>query len=232
MTEESISRKNEMPNNETPKNEMVESKPLIPKKMASVRQELKNQIVTLRLVVLGLFIALIVAITSIMSVVKDITVHVPPDLSEGVSMKIGDYPKANVLTNTNFLWVAINTWKESGSKEAIDNLNQYQNYMSEDFKKQLTNILNNRALDRKRRLTLADGSLSGFDKRVIVLNKGSWVVVLDYIEEEWYLGERIRHSKIRYPIEVEQTTSSADVNPIQLKLIGFYKPPTVIEDMK
>lgn len=203
----------------------------IPKKMASLQQELMVQILTLRLVVLGLVIALIVAIYSLSNVTNDITVHIPPNLSEGVTMKAGDYPRANVLTNTSYLWISINTWLENGQVDAKKNLIEYQNYMSAQFIEDLQRALDARQLDRTRRLTLVPGVLSDFSKRVRPLTNNSWVVYIDVIEEEWFLGERVRHSKVRYPIKVEQVTSTADINPIELKLVGFQSPPTVIEEL-
>lgn len=203
----------------------------IPKKMASLQQEFRVQIITLRAMVAGLFVALVIAMTSISKLSSGITVHIPPDLSSGVTMSAGDYPRANVLTNTSYLWVSINTWMQSGEVDAEKNLVMYENYMSKAFIRDMRQIMKDRSLDRQRRLTLAPGVLSEYTKRVIPLTKGSWVVYLDVVEEEWFLGERVRHSKIRYPIKVEKYTTNAELNPIELKIVGFYEAPTVIEEL-
>jgi hypothetical protein len=124
---------------------------------------------------------------------------------------------------------------KDGNKDAFSNLTAYQNYFGSDFRQQMRDQYNDLFkkgdLNRIRRLTLAPGTLSEFDNRVITKVRGkSWVVLLDVIVEDFYLGEPLQKLQVRYPLVVERVNTTADQNPIGMMIVGLNGSPKVIKD--
>lgn len=207
----------------------------LPKKLVSSLKEHSAHIKTLRMTVGLLSLALALSLGALYKAMDDITIYIPPDLSDGAAMKSGDVPKGTVLTNAAYLWTEFNTWMKDGNKDAFSNLTAYQNYFGSDFRQQMRDQYNDLFkkgdLNRIRRLTLAPGTLSEFDNRVITKVRGkSWVVLLDVIVEDFYLGEPLQKLQVRYPLVVERVNTTADQNPIGMMIVGLNGSPKVIKD--
>ncbi|WP_428776372.1 DUF2895 family protein [Vibrio sp.] len=208
----------------------------LPQKMVSRLQENANHVQSLRMMIGLLSLLLGMALIALYRAPDKITFYVPPDLTNGAVMGVGDVPKATVLTNTAYLWIELNTWMNGGQKDAFENLENYQFYFGERFIRELTaqyNELNGKGeLNRKRRLTLIPGTLSEFDKRVIVQSKNnSWVVLLDVIVEDFFLNERVQYAQVRYPLIVERIETNYDQNPIGMIITGLAGQAKIIKEL-
>ena len=209
----------------------------LPKKLVDVLAEKNAQIVSLRISFLLQSIIIIGLIATIYKAPDKITVYVPPDLSNGAVMQIGDVPNANVLSTVSYLWIEVNSWLKNGEKDAFQNLDAYREYFSEDFREQLfrsyKSLKAKGELDRVRKVTLVPGMIHEVEKRVFerVKNK-AWVVYLDIIVEDYYLGELVQHVRARYPLQVERVETNYDRNPLGLIVTGFERKPTIINEVK
>lgn len=207
----------------------------LPTKLVSLLAENKSHVLSLRLTIAILTIALGFSLYTLYKWPSEIVVRIPPDLSNGAVMRVGDVPKARVLVDVSYLWVEINTWLKNGKVDAYKNLNDYQHYMGGRFKRELEaqyNTLNSRGeLDRMRRVTLNPGTIMDYEQRVIVKVKNkAWIVMIDVIVEDFYLGQPVQNVVVRYPLEVEAVETTASQNPIGLKIIGLADQAVIVKE--
>lgn len=207
----------------------------LPKRLVSALAEHNAHINSLRGMVFILAIGLIFSLYALYKAPSEILVRIPPDLSNGAVMKVGDIPKSRVLIDTAFLWVEMNTWLKDGKKDAYANLEAYQHYIGERFNRELRaqydKLNSDGELDRKRRVTLNPGTMSDFEDRVIVkVNNRAWVVLIDVIVEDFYLDQRVQNVVVRYPLEVEAVETLRNQNPIGLKIMGLASQAIIVKE--
>ena len=205
----------------------------LPKKMVHASAEMSSHVNSLRCFIVILSIALIMSIYSNSQAPSKLRLLYPPMVGNGAIVSPSDRPKGPVLAYTSYLWEEVNTWMKSGKTEAYTKLVQYHNYLGEYFIQQLSDAYKSSEtrgeLDRQRRITQVPGAMSDLDSRVItVVPNKSWIVYLDTIVEEWYLGTRVVHEKRRYFLNVE-AVEMTDENPIGIKIVGFAKPQKTLE---
>ncbi|MGR5296817.1 DUF2895 family protein [Vibrio mediterranei] len=207
----------------------------LPKKMVQRLQEHTSHVISLRIMIGILTMALMMSLYLASKIPDRLTIYIPPDLSNGAVIQANDVPKASILTNTTYLWVELNTWLRNGKEDAFNNLEAYRYYYSDHFIKQMERQYQTLGakgeLDRQRRVTLVPGTLSDFERRVIVQNKGlAWVVLLDVVIEDFFLGEKVQHVRVRYSLLVERIETNYDQNPLGLMIVGLAEQPKVIQE--
>ncbi|EGQ9284422.1 TIGR03746 family integrating conjugative element protein [Vibrio parahaemolyticus] len=207
----------------------------LPRSMVSLAEELKSHIRSLRIVCVILSALLGYSTYLNMNQISDLSVHIPPDLSNGATMKVGEIPTPNVFVYTSHLWLEFNTWMNNGTEDAFNNVTAYRDYFSPQFlammKKEYEGKRTRKELERQRRLTLMPGTGVEAMKRVVPVTKNSWVVYLDVIDEEFYLGERVKNAKIRYSLLVEKVETTVDRNPIGVRIVGFKEKPRLLREL-
>lgn len=206
----------------------------IPEIMVKKLHEHLSHVATLRFVCFFEAILLVLALSTIAAMPSQITLKYSPQLRDGATLKLGEFPKAAIMTDVEFLWIAINKWDTGGLKEANHLLWRYQNFISPSFKAELEKsyeVLNSRgSLNRRRAPHSVPGQIFEYDDRVTQITENSWVVYLDIILEESADDRPIRKPTYRYEIMVERYETNTDVNPIGLRLTGFRVPPVRIKD--
>jgi integrating conjugative element protein (TIGR03746 family) len=206
----------------------------LPKKMVSKMAELAEHVFTLRMALVMMFVVCLLSFWQNYRINQNITVHIPPDISNGVIMKEGEIPRANILVYASYLWVEFNSWTENGEKDAYDNLIVFEHYFGDQFLKDMKGYYDKLKSDgdlvRTRRLTFAEGALLDVTNRVKPITEGSWVVYLDMLDEERFDGKLVKSSRIRYPLIVERTETTIDKNPIGVRIVGFAEEPTLLNE--
>lgn len=209
----------------------------LPKKLVGTLAEQNNHIISLRITFVLQTLVIFGLIAALYKAPDKITVHVPPDLSNGAVMQIGDVPNASILSTVSYLWIEVNSWIKNGEKDAFEQLDLYRDYFSPDFREQLIKsyrgLKARGELERVRKVTLVPGMIHEVEKRVFeeVKNK-AWIVYLDIVVEDYYLGELVQHVRARYPLKVERVETNFDRNPLGLIITGFDRKPTIIRDVK
>lgn len=209
----------------------------LPERMVHTLKEHTAHIRTLRATIVILSIGLILSLGALFKALDDITIYIPPDLSDGAVIKRGDVPKGSVLSNTAFLWIEFSTWMDNGETDAFKNLNAYQNYFGANFrqsmKDQYNDIYKKGDLNRIRRVTLVPGTINEAEKRVLTKVRGqAWVVLLDVVVEDFYLGQPMQKIQVRYPLMVERVETNVTLNPIGMMITGLNGSPKVIKEEK
>lgn len=214
---------------------LAKRKGRIPKSMVKSSQEYLSHVLTLRLICLLLSAGLGLCIYTISVMPSQIIVKYAPQLRDGATLKLGEFPKASIISDVQYLWLAINTWEKGGLDEVNGLVWRYSNFLSPEFKAQLekeNKLLSKRgSLDRIRNAHAVPGQLFEFKDRVVEVTADSWIVYLDVIlEESTPEGQLIRKPTYRYSIMVERYTTNLNINPIGLRLTGFRDAPLRIND--
>ncbi|MEE9493611.1 MAG: TIGR03746 family integrating conjugative element protein [Gammaproteobacteria bacterium] len=137
---------------------------------------------------------------------KNIRVYIPPDLSNGASMSLGEIKKGNIYLFALKIWQQLNRWDTDGSVDYEKKITQYKDYLTPAcYQDRLDSI----SIKRKKRelsgrqRTIEEIPGRGFsNKRVQVNNFNSWTVSLDVQLKETMLGETIKIRHVNYPIRV------------------------------
>ena len=198
--------------------------------MTQIRNKLTAQerhIWTLRMVILFLLLLLAYAIHKTSIKLEEITVHVPPDLSQGTTLKGGQIGKSNVFTFANYVMTSVNEWNTSGRDDFPKLIEEYTCVITPGFKARLERSLNQKEaqgeLDRSRSVARL-GPYT--DKYVNFLGNGTWVVWLDLTLKETLLGQDVKDTVIRYPVRVIKDTRLC--NPMKLAIDGYeYEPKRI-----
>ena len=159
---------------------------------------------------------------------QDLRLHLPPDLSEGVTLKPGEVPKPNVYTFGYYMWQQLNRWPSDGAKDFPKNIFAYSAYLTPRFRAQLTRDMKTRArageLVQRVRALYEAPEASYEDRRVDILGPGAWAVWIDVVIEESVNGMAVKHTLIRYPLRVVRYDVDREANPWGLALDGFIEP--------
>lgn len=178
-------------------------------------------------------IAVLVAVIGILSmslatVPNRLTVYMPPDISQGATLKPGHVHKSNVYGFAFQIFTAINSWPNGGNNDYRKNISQYKNYLSTSFLQHLKQDENRRdkndELSRKRMMS-GVASMPYKPSYVTKLGNGTWLVDLHLQVIETFKSSVIKNVIIDYPMIVSKANVSIQVNPWQLKLDGFKEEP-------
>lgn len=161
--------------------------------------------------------------------------YIPPDLSAGATVRPGEIPESSVHAFAFYVWQQLNRWPRNGESDYAENLFRFSPYLSRACQMELQKDLDKRARagelrERVRGVQPVAGSHFRGD-RVRRRTEDLWLVVLDLELEEFYMGTRVKHRYIRYPLRVLRYDVDRKRNPFGLILDCFDEddPPQEIE---
>ncbi len=196
--------------------------------MSRYRHEIDNaraHIISLWLVIMLLAGALAYAFHGWSAAPEDITVHVPPDLSAGASLSLGEIPKPNLYAFGFYMWQQLNRWPKDGAEDYAKNLYRFAAYITPSFRADLLRDMNRRGrqgeLSSRVRALFEDPDAMYEEGRVQPVADGVWIVTLDTIIEESVSGMEVKRTRIRYPLRVVRYDVDRERNPWGLALDGF-----------
>lgn len=157
-----------------------------------------------------------------------LTAHIPPDLSNGASIKIGGMPQVptpNVYAFGFYIWQQINNWPKDGGIDYGQQLYALQAYITPTCRTQLDADLkikkgNGELVQRTRSIMEVPGH--GFAaNRVTDHGAGAWTVLLDAALLETSHGVAVKRTYIRYPLRVVRYEADRERNPFGLAIDCF-----------
>lgn len=166
---------------------------------------------------------------------EDLTLHIPPDLSNGATLKVGESPKPNLYTFSFHIWQQVNRWAKNGQDDFPRNIYTFAAYMTPRFRASLERDMKKRGkrgeLAGRVRALHQDTDAPYEDRRVDVIGPGSWVVWIDAVIEETVAGLGVKTKRIRYPMRVVRYDVDREKNPWGWALDGFANPgPSELSD--
>lgn len=187
-----------------------------------------SHIWTLRIVVFVLAALVFIQSLVIYSRQNEITVHVPPDLSKGATLKPGALQAANTYAFAMYVWRNLNDWGVNGKEDYERLINEYQCLVTPEFEKWLRN---NHALKRKQGeldRTRVLSEISPYHPQTVTeLGSNVFSVALLLKIQERVKGVIIKDVAMSYSIRV--VPDSRKCNVMGMALDGFMFDPTRAE---
>ncbi|HVV67998.1 MAG TPA: TIGR03746 family integrating conjugative element protein [Gammaproteobacteria bacterium] len=155
-------------------------------------------------------------------------VYIPPDISNGATIKVSEIPAPLIYSFTYEIWQELNYWPEDGSKNYQKNLHTFAAYLTPEFQAELLeeskDLLTSGQIQRQRFLQGKSGS--AFDvASVKKLSGDSWEVDLKVRLMEYKNNQLVKDVEILYPLKVIRHDVSNSINPYGLAISGFVAAP-------
>ena len=191
-----------------------------------------SHILTLRILLGLLSVALILTIMGWRDAPEHIKVDIPPDLRSGSTRGIDERHPFNIYAFGYYIWQQINNWPVEGTDNYKQQIERLSCYITPRFKGELERDyqqrLLNHELTRSRALQeMPDRPYTA--KRVYVESGDSWVAFYDVNVKETFRSEIVKDIFVRYPIRVVRWDVDPECNLWGLALDGFYKKPRRLE---
>ncbi|PUA30387.1 MAG: hypothetical protein B0W54_07785 [Cellvibrio sp. 79] len=159
---------------------------------------------------------------------SEITVHVPPDLSRGATLKPGMLQKPNTYSFAHYVWRGLNDWPESGKADYKKAIEKYKCLITPEFESWLKKNMAEKSrageLDRTRVLTEELFYQEGFVSDVGV-NVFSVAMVMKL--QERVGGMVIKNVAMNYSLRV--VPDFRNCNEMGMAVDGFMVDPTRAE---
>ena len=164
---------------------------------------------------------------------KDIRLHLPPDLSAGTTMQVGEIPKPNIYTFTFYIFQQLNRWTVNGEKDYQDKIYMlsayftpacFQNRLDDYESKKLR-----RELAGRERSVMEIPGRRYSPGRVKKTSNSSWIVSFDLHVRENFRGETIKNRFINYQLKVVKHAVDPEANPWGLAIDCYASAPRVIK---
>lgn len=154
-----------------------------------------------------------------------LTVHVPPDLRNGVVLRANEIPPAHVYAYAFYILQQMNYWPQDGQKDYAANIYRYSAYVTPRFREDLIKDADERSRSGElmaRTRTVHEVTGHGYeDRRVDIVGNGTWIVWIDLDINEAVRGMNVKSVSLRYPVRVVAYEVSPEQNPYGLALDGY-----------
>ena len=159
---------------------------------------------------------------------RDLTLHIPPDLRNGATLKVGaspEVPDTTVYTFAFYIWQQINHWQTDGGKDYGDQIYALQAFLTPTCREQLVADMNQRSgageLARRTRAVMEIPGLGYAAERVEVQGANTWKVLVDAQVQETQGNVSVKDAYIRYPLRVVRFDVDREKNPWKLAIDCF-----------
>lgn len=186
----------------------------------------KEAIIKLQWVVVAILsLALMLAIRGLQNAPSELTVHIPPDLRSGATVRPGDVPPPNVYAFAHYIWQQVNRWGRDGDKDYGAAIFRMQAYITpscrEWLERDLATKANNGELSLRTRALQEIPGHEYQESRVKPLSDGAWRVEVDYEIKETVRGVPVKEAGVRYPLRVVRFDADREQNPFGLAVDCF-----------
>ena len=164
---------------------------------------------------------------------KQLTVHNPPDLRSGSTRLWWEIEPSTVYAFGFYIFQQLNRWPTNGEADYVRNINALDPYLTPSCKNYLNRDFNDRKManelkDRERAVYEIPGR--GLDARRIHVNsRDDWTVDLDLVTDEFYLGEKVKTSMVRYPVHIIRYDADPERNAFGLQVNCYAQTPQRLE---
>lgn len=163
-----------------------------------------------------------------------LTVYVPPDISNGATVKPQVIPAGVIYAFAFEIFTAINTWSNGGEKDYDSAIKTYRYYLTPHFQSLLLADEKSRkeegSLSRIRLMTGYSG-MGYTSESVKSIGNNMWEVDMRLELVESVNGETVKDIVVDYPLKVVRVNEATTLNPWGLALDGFVRAPTRSETL-
>ena len=186
-------------------------------KYAKALDDSRSHIWTLRLVILVLFVVIMALWNGWKTAPRELRVYVPPDLSNGATLRADDPLPANIYAFAVYLYQQLNRWETDGESEYGERIFTLDAYFTPAFRQQLLDDLGKKSRhgelhNRARALETVPGF--GFTpERVQAMGNGVWQVDVYFRLREDVNELNVKDTIIRYPLRIVRYAVDSERNP-------------------
>lgn len=191
-----------------------------------------SHILTLRILIGMLVIALLFTISGWKSAPEHIKIDIPPDLRSGSTRGIQERHPFNIYAFGYYIFQQMNNWPVEGVEDYKKQINRLSCYITPQFKGDLERDYEQRLKRHELNRTRALQEMPErpyTDKRVYVESGDSWVAFYDVNIQETFRSEIVKDIFVRYPVRIVRWDVDPECNLWGLALDGFYKNPKRLE---
>lgn len=193
------------------------------------KQERDNALIRTQACFIGvLFLVCVLLSVGWMTAPSRLRVYIPPDISNGATLKVNAIPEALIYSFSYEVWQELNYWPEDGSHDYPKNLHTFAAYLTPEFKAELTQefneLLASGQIQRQRFIQGEAGSAYDITQ-VKKLNADTWEVDLKVRLMEYKNNQLVKDTAILYPLRITRHDVSTSNNPYGLAIAGFMAPP-------
>lgn len=167
---------------------------------------------------------------------SDLTIHIPPDLSNGATFNATYISKTDVFSFAQDVFTTINDWNSNGEVDYSANLLAYGPYLTPQFASVLqddykTQDQDGQLSNRVQHISLVPGYTFN-DDEVVDLGDGAWAVHLQLETQQYEDGQVIKDYTADYWIRVVRYPGDPIKNEYLMALDGFSQPPQRISTIQ
>lgn len=161
---------------------------------------------------------------------KDLTIHIPPDISSGATIKAYQVPDSAVYAFAYYVFQQVNHWSNDGGKDYQMQIKTLSPFFTPKFRQLLLDDMTNK--DKIGELQNRTRSLQGLvgaaynPTNVKPLGDGSWEVILEVMVTETVDGQTVKTTEIQYPLKIVRYDVDRERNPWGLAIDDFSRTPT------
>lgn len=177
---------------------------------------------------IGLFILCLILIIAYFNASKEVTIHIPPDIQNGATMKISAIPNSFIYSFSYSVWQEINCWQKEGGEDYANNIHNNWAYLTPQFKAELLQEAEElKQSGQSQRMRFMQGKEgAAFEEGAIKkLAQDTWEVDLVMRLKEFRNNQLVKDVEILYPLKVTRSDFSMRNNPYGLVMSGFVSEP-------
>jgi integrating conjugative element protein (TIGR03746 family) len=179
--------------------------------------------------------ALLLAIRALQQAPRELTLHIPPDLRSGATLRPDEVPAPNVYAFAHYIWQQVNHWPRDGDRDygaAIFRMQAFITPACRDWlERDLATKAGNGELSLRTRALQQIPGREYEESRVRPLGSGAWRVDVDYEIRETVRGMAVKETGVRYPLRVVRFDADRERNPFGLAVDCFddAEPPSRLD---
>jgi len=164
---------------------------------------------------------------------SQITLHYPPDLRQGATMKIGEISDAEIYLFAEYISQQLNNWPNNGEKDYQLRIRSLRPYFTPEYQANLQLDYDHRKKQGELRKRVRNWSpvpgTTYDDSFVEKIGAHGWVVWLDVQIREYVSGGKVKEIVLKVPMRVVSYDVNRETNPWGLALDGpgQYNPRVV-----
>lgn len=157
-----------------------------------------------------------------------LTVYIPPDISNGATLKAGEIPNPLIYSFAYQIWQEINYWQQDGTQDYPANIHAYGAYLTPAFKAELLQEFDDlkAAGQVQRQRTLQGITGAAFEPTNIKkIGENTWEVDLHMRLTEYKNSQPVKDIDIVFPLKIVRMHVSQESNPYGLVIAGYVSEP-------
>ena len=174
-------------------------------------------------IIIGLLIVMSIMSVGWSTAPDQISLHYPPDLRSGATMKIGEISEAEVYLFAEYILQQLNNWPKNGEKDYQSKISTLRSYFTPAYQAELRRDYDTRRKQgelRKRVRNWSPVPGIAYDDSFVVNTGQGWVVWLDVQIREYVSGGKVKELQLKVPMRVVPYDVDRESNPWGLALDG------------